>query len=391
MTYIVNYTNDNKNPILLQNQEINESTSIKLVGKNYPGYGKLIAENFVHLLEHFSDSIPPSNPTEGQLWYNSTNEVISVYTATNEWKPLSNINISTTNPVSGSSNSPGNIWVNIANNKIFFYTGVSWLEVSTTVEGNGVFLKTRFDTQNNPHTVLETYVNFEIMTIVSSDQTDWVPQNIGANIEYIFSTGVKLIDQFPIIKHGINFNYIKEHGINSNGNIIAKSASGPWIASQQDITTVPLINNKIMTPFVSRKAYEHYVDGKIRYDVYHKDAADVLITEQDTWITVNTQTIDVFVDYPVFYSYNIVMLPRAVTRTGFRLFSSTNDIPVYSSIFNYDTPRTPEIHTVMSEHYMFFSPITQTAELQLQVKIIGTDIIVAPSHIISVSRPFEDI
>ena len=32
---------------------LDSTTSIKLVGKNYVGYGEVIAEDFVHILEHF--------------------------------------------------------------------------------------------------------------------------------------------------------------------------------------------------------------------------------------------------------------------------------------------------------------------------------------------------
>jgi hypothetical protein len=48
------------------------ATSLSLVGKGYPNYGEKIAGNFLHLLENFSSPIPPENPIEGQLWYDTS-------------------------------------------------------------------------------------------------------------------------------------------------------------------------------------------------------------------------------------------------------------------------------------------------------------------------------
>jgi len=45
------------------------STSIKLIGKGVTNYGETVAENFVHMIEHFARRSPPSNPQVGQLWY----------------------------------------------------------------------------------------------------------------------------------------------------------------------------------------------------------------------------------------------------------------------------------------------------------------------------------
>jgi len=57
--------------------------SINLVGKNHQGYGDEIAENFVHMVEHFANNTSPANPTKGQLWYNTTGSgSLSVYDGT---------------------------------------------------------------------------------------------------------------------------------------------------------------------------------------------------------------------------------------------------------------------------------------------------------------------
>jgi hypothetical protein len=54
------------------------STSLGLPGRNYAGYGQSLDTNFVHMLENFADTAPPSNPLAGQLWYNTNNATLYV-------------------------------------------------------------------------------------------------------------------------------------------------------------------------------------------------------------------------------------------------------------------------------------------------------------------------
>ena len=74
---------------IVSDRTIDNTTSIGLVGKNYSGYGEIMAENLVHMLEHFSNIEAPDNPVIGQLWWKSDTEILYVYTgATNGWVPL---------------------------------------------------------------------------------------------------------------------------------------------------------------------------------------------------------------------------------------------------------------------------------------------------------------
>jgi hypothetical protein len=57
-------------------------TSLSLIGKNVSEFGKDQNENFVKLLENFSNSVEPVNSIKGQLWFNASQEQIYVKTAT---------------------------------------------------------------------------------------------------------------------------------------------------------------------------------------------------------------------------------------------------------------------------------------------------------------------
>lgn len=50
---------------------IDTTTDLRLVGKNYAGYGELQNENFVHLMENFANTTPPPKAITGQIWYDS--------------------------------------------------------------------------------------------------------------------------------------------------------------------------------------------------------------------------------------------------------------------------------------------------------------------------------
>jgi hypothetical protein len=96
MAYDVTKT-DGTRLTILADRTVDVTTPIKLIGKNYAGYGEIMAENLVQMLEHFSSpgsltTYQPEdskliNPIIGQLWYDSVNEVINIYTA-GGWSPL---------------------------------------------------------------------------------------------------------------------------------------------------------------------------------------------------------------------------------------------------------------------------------------------------------------
>lgn len=106
-------------------------TSISLVGRNYPNYGQAIAENFVHMLENFSNPSSPANPIKGQFWYDSLNEKVKIYDGL-LWKSVNVVFQST-------STSPdfiaelGDILVvtnsaDSADNKLKIWNGSQWYE-----------------------------------------------------------------------------------------------------------------------------------------------------------------------------------------------------------------------------------------------------------------------
>ena len=56
--------------------------------RSVTSYGEYENENYVWILENFSNSSAPPNPVTGQLWYNSSTDVISSYSSANTWVAL---------------------------------------------------------------------------------------------------------------------------------------------------------------------------------------------------------------------------------------------------------------------------------------------------------------
>jgi len=83
MAYNVNFTDStlHPEPLSVPDNFPNTSTSLSLPGRNQTGYGKSIAENFIHLLENFASGTPPSSAESivGQLWFNSDENKLYVF------------------------------------------------------------------------------------------------------------------------------------------------------------------------------------------------------------------------------------------------------------------------------------------------------------------------
>ena len=76
----------------VEDGSLNLTTDLQLVGKNYAGYGQVVNENLVKLLENFSNSAAPTKPLAGQIWYDSLNKKIRYYTGV-QWNQLPAITI----------------------------------------------------------------------------------------------------------------------------------------------------------------------------------------------------------------------------------------------------------------------------------------------------------
>lgn len=154
---------------------IDTTTDLTLIGKNYSGYGELLNENFVKLLENFSNSSQPASPIEGQIWWDSTNDLLKVYNGTT-FKVISGSTSSASQPTGAIA---GDLWFDSTNQQLYVYNGASWVLIGpsfTSVTGtSGAVVETVADNLGSNHVVVKLYANETVVGTVSKDAT-FTPQ-----------------------------------------------------------------------------------------------------------------------------------------------------------------------------------------------------------------------
>jgi hypothetical protein len=151
-------------------------TSLSLIGKGYPNYGQATAQNFLNLLENFAGPIPPQNPIEGQLWYDTSDPLnkklrIMDGSATAARWPSANgiyqqgIDPKATNTVSLKA---GDIWVDTVNNQLKIYSAGNWSTVGPSTSTNtGAVVATIPAAIGGPYNVILNKSNGTIVSIIS--------------------------------------------------------------------------------------------------------------------------------------------------------------------------------------------------------------------------------
>lgn len=121
MPYILNKTNGSI-VATVQDAGIDSSTDLTFVGRNYAGYGEIENENFLKLLENFSNTTPPTKPIEGQLWYDAVNKKINLYDNSN-WKSVANLEVGLTDPAGTKNFTIGDLWYKSDSAQLHGYNG----------------------------------------------------------------------------------------------------------------------------------------------------------------------------------------------------------------------------------------------------------------------------
>jgi microcystin-dependent protein len=173
MSYQVKYTettNPSKPPITVEDQTVNSQTDLKFVGKNYAGYASYMAENFLHLLENFAKNTAPSQPIEGQLWYDNSPDVnlLKVYDGT-VWTAAGSVKKFPTAPSVGII---GDLWVNTNTQQLHVYSGSNWLLIGPQYSSGaktGPDVETIVDSNNISHSVISFFANNSKVAILSKE------------------------------------------------------------------------------------------------------------------------------------------------------------------------------------------------------------------------------
>ena len=147
MAYTLTYSDGSPLVQLLDGEIDTTSTDLVLLGKNYLGYGDIIANNFVRLIENFAGKLETElNPLPGQLWFDTTTSTIQALT-----DPSGTLKVNR-----GTINSP------------------DWWSIPSFTTGTGMFEADIKDVSGNYHKCIKMQIEGVLVAIISSD-ADFTP------------------------------------------------------------------------------------------------------------------------------------------------------------------------------------------------------------------------
>ena len=171
MAYTVNKTNSSASPnaYTVQDGVVNTQTDLSFIGKGYAGYGELIAENFLALLENFSNSSAPTKPITGQLWWDSTNSKLQVWNGKSFQTAGGSAPYQSTAP---NNLAAGDIWIDSDTGQMYYYNGTASVLVgppSSTGTTNGLTFDSILDSTDATQNITKLFNDGNLIAIVSED------------------------------------------------------------------------------------------------------------------------------------------------------------------------------------------------------------------------------
>ena len=165
------YQIDRYNNTLLTTVEdgtIDQTTDLKLIGKNYAGYGEIQNENFLFLLENFSGATQPPKAISGQIWFDSATSKLKFFDGT-KFRTTGGAEVSVATPVGLTT---GDFWWDTANEQLYAYNGVDFTLVGPQAAGSGVTQMQSTsvtDDVGGSHNIIQAVIDDAVVYIISAD------------------------------------------------------------------------------------------------------------------------------------------------------------------------------------------------------------------------------
>ncbi len=175
---------------VVEDGTVDNTFDVKLIGKNYAGYGEVQNENFVHLLENFASSTEPPKKTSGQIWYDSGTKKLKFYDGT-KFRTTGGAEVGATAPTGLTT---GDFWFNTATNQLYAWTGSAFALVGpqAVADADTTQLRSRSVVDNTAvtHAIIEAIVDGTVVYIISPD-------------EFTLDNTTNAITGFSVIKKGL--------------------------------------------------------------------------------------------------------------------------------------------------------------------------------------------
>ena len=193
MAYIINTFNGNQ-LVVVEDGTVDQTTDIKLIGKNYSGYGEAQNENFLHLLEHFANTTAPAKAITGQVWYDAGTAKLKFYTGT-AWKNAGGAEVAATEPAGLNE---GDLWYNTTSSQLYAKNATGeFILVGPQAAGDGT-------TQMQSVTVVDTLsANKSIIVALINDTPVYVISSQEFTLGSTQPADVPDLTGFTLIRRGI--------------------------------------------------------------------------------------------------------------------------------------------------------------------------------------------
>ncbi len=198
--------------VSVEDGTIDTTTDLRFVGKNYAGYGEVQNENFLHLMENFSNITPPPKVVKGQVWFDSANNKLKFYDGS-RFKVAGGAEVSATAP---SGLSTGDFWWDTSGKQLYAWTGTEFTlvgpEASPDLGTSTISAAVIKDTTLTPHSVLKVFADNKVIAVISKD-------------EFTISTSdpASAIVDFSVVKKGITLAK-SQTGVSTDGYVFWGSA-----------------------------------------------------------------------------------------------------------------------------------------------------------------------
>jgi hypothetical protein len=211
---------------------IDTSLDIKLIGKSYAGYGQAQNENFVYLLESFSNTVQPPNPLSGQVWFDSGNKKLKFYDGS-RFRSASGAEASNSTPTNPQS---GDLWFDLSSKQLKTWDGSTFQLIGPqavtgkdTTQMQSVSVR---DSDGATHAIIEAISNGVVIFTISSD-TDFVLDDT-ANAIPGFTTirqGITLCNTNDNAQAGQTTSGYRFYGTATNSDRLGGLSSSSYIRS----------------------------------------------------------------------------------------------------------------------------------------------------------------
>jgi hypothetical protein len=174
---------------------IDSTTDLKLIGKNYAGYGEVQNENFLFLLENFANTNKPPKPLPGQLWFDTGNSKLKFYDGA-KFRTTGGAEIGNSAPTGLTQ---GDFWWDTINKQLYTWDGATYVLVGPQGVAGSQTTQMRSrsvrDTLSATHAIIEAIVDGDTIFIVSADP------------EFTLDPTTSSINGFTKIHQGITLAY----------------------------------------------------------------------------------------------------------------------------------------------------------------------------------------